>query len=94
MQLPEWVDPIIWDAYLEMRKKIRKPATDYAQKLVIRKLERLWDAGHHPSDVLEQSILMSWQDVYKINQPFEDRKSEELNRELRAGTGPQVRRIN
>jgi hypothetical protein len=94
MTLPDWIDPLIWSEYLEMRKNIRKPATEYAQKLAIRKLEQIWsEKGQHPSDVLENCILCSWQGIYPIPERFEDRKAEELNRELRAGAGPVTRRI-
>jgi hypothetical protein len=51
--------------YLEMRKKIRKPATGKAIQLVREKLKRFG-----PEEVqikhLEQSILNGWQDVYPL----------------------------
>ena len=51
--------------YLEMRKKMRKPATGKAIQLVREKLKRFG-----PEEVqikhLEQSILNGWQDVYPL----------------------------
>lgn len=61
--LPETVKKEIWVAFLEMRKTIKKPATPYAQKLIIKKLERL---GGDPNRLLEQSIENSWQDIYAL----------------------------
>jgi hypothetical protein len=46
-----------------MRKIIKKPATPYAQKLIIKKLGRL---GGDPNRLLEQSIENSWQDIYAL----------------------------
>lgn len=51
--------------YLEMRKKIRKPATGKAIQLVREKLKRF---GTEEVQIkhLEQSILNGWQDVYPL----------------------------
>ena len=64
--LPGWIDFNIWHDYLEMRKKIRKPATLKAQELIIKKLERLKLSGQDPNRVLEQSIENSWQGVFPM----------------------------
>ena len=53
--------------YLEMRKKIRKPASDRAIELVKKKLSRLSDGNDELAiDILNQSVLNSWQDVYPL----------------------------
>jgi hypothetical protein len=55
-----------WGDFLEMRKKIRKPATDRAKDLILKKL--------HKDDIkmamarLEQSIVNGWQDVYPLKE--------------------------
>lgn len=64
--LPEWIPTGAWQAYLEMRKKLRKPPTDRASQLVIAELLKLKNQGHSPIAVLEQSIRNSWQDVYPL----------------------------
>jgi len=48
--------------FLEMRKKNKKPTTDRAQELILKKLheQQLYTA----ITMLEQSILNNWQDVY------------------------------
>lgn len=61
--LPEKINSETWQAYLEMRKAIRKPATKHAQKLIIKKLLTMKD---DPNLVLEQSIQNSWQGVFDL----------------------------
>ncbi|MBE3142231.1 MAG: hypothetical protein IMZ53_16800, partial [Thermoplasmata archaeon] len=38
--LPDFIDKKTWDAFLEMRKQKKEPATDYSQKLIINKLTK------------------------------------------------------
>ena len=69
--LPDWISthpPLLaaWNAYLEMRKKIRKPATARAMIMACNKLENLRDQGQLPVAVLNQSVLKCWTDVYPL----------------------------
>ena len=64
--LPDWIPQETWDAFLQMRKRIKKPATDYAIKLIIAKLERFKSNGQDVKQVLEKSITSGWQDVFEI----------------------------
>jgi hypothetical protein len=64
--LPEWIDRKVWDSYEDMRKKIRKPMTDEARILAVGKLKKLESQGHHHEDVLNQSILNSWQGLFEV----------------------------
>lgn len=67
--LPEWIDPDVWQGFEEMRRKIRKPLTDYARRLIVRQLERIWREYHHPpAEVLEQSIMLGYQGVFPLKQ--------------------------
>ena len=61
--LPESIKKETWEAYLEMRKLIKKPATLNAQKSIIGKLLKM---NGNPNDVLQQSIDSSWQNVYEL----------------------------
>jgi len=61
--LPEKINKETWDAYLEMRKSIKKPATIHAQKLIIKELEKM---KHDPNLILEQSIKNSWQGIFEL----------------------------
>ncbi|MEN9671037.1 MAG: hypothetical protein RL018_1314 [Pseudomonadota bacterium] len=70
--LPDWMPLETWEAFLAMRKRIKKPPTDYAMKLLIDKLAKFKANGQNIQAVLEKSITSSWQDVFEINerQPF------------------------
>lgn len=56
----------LWLAFVEMRKKIRKPLTDHGGELIRRELAKLQAQGHDPIEVLEQSIRNDWQDVFPV----------------------------
>lgn len=62
----EWIDPESWDAFREMRKKIKAPMTPYAEKLIVRELVKLKSCGHDPQACLDQSIANCWRDVFPL----------------------------
>lgn len=64
--LPEWVDAKAWAGFVAMRKTIKKPLTEHALPLAIKKLEKLRSLGHDPKAVLEQSTFHSWQGLFEI----------------------------
>ena len=57
-----------WKAFVEMRKKINKPMTDYAMKLRVKDLVKFMEAGHDPIEVLNQSVCSCWQDLYAVKE--------------------------
>lgn len=69
--LPDWVpkDEIL--AFVKMRKTIKKPLTVYGFKLAIGKLKRLYDEGEDIKEVLNQSILNSWQGLFPVKKSKE-----------------------
>lgn len=92
IEIPDWLDAQTWQDFEDMRRKLRKPLTDAARRLAIRKLESLYrEYGHRPKDVLEQSILNGWQSLWPLCQGRRDRRDEEWRRELNAGNGPDGR---
>jgi hypothetical protein len=62
---PEWVPSKEWTAYLDMRDRIGRSATAYAQTLLVRKLDHLRAAGETVATVLKQSTVGEWTDLYK-----------------------------
>lgn len=64
--LPDWIPLETWAAFLEMRKKIKKPPTEHAIGLLIAKLDRFRQQGQDIQAILEKSITSSWQDVFEI----------------------------
>jgi len=66
VEIPEWISKETWDAFVEMRKVIKKPMTDRAMTLMVGKLEKLKYLGQNVTEVLNQSILNNWSDVYEV----------------------------
>ena len=64
--LPEWLDRVAWDSWLEMRRKKKVPATPRAMELAIGRLSTLRAAGHDPVAVLDQSTLSGWTSLYEV----------------------------
>lgn len=64
--LPDWVPKQPWDDFLEMRKKIRKPLTSAAMQLAVNKLEKLKQEGYDLKEVINQSVLNSWQGFFPL----------------------------
>ena len=65
LELPEWLNKTDWNDFVEMRKKLKKPMTDRAVKLMLSKLETMKNKGIDTSEVLQKSILANWSDVYE-----------------------------
>lgn len=58
---------LAFDSYLEMRKKIKKPATEKAIELVKTKLKTLANGSELLAiQILNQSTLNSWVDIYPL----------------------------
>jgi hypothetical protein len=68
MDIPDWIDSDAWCGFVAMRKSIKKPLTERAQKLIIGELLKLKTKGHDPNQSLDQSTLNSWLDVYPVKQ--------------------------
>lgn len=63
-QLPMWLPIEAWEAYLEMRAKIKKPLTDYGKRLALKRLGKLVTEGHDPAELLEECVFKNWLDFY------------------------------
>ena len=66
--LPDWIPLETWNAFLDMRKRIKKPATDFAKKLIVGKLQKFKDQGQDVVAILEKSITSGWQDVFELKE--------------------------
>jgi len=55
-----------WNDFLEMRKKMKSPPTQNAQKLLVMELVKLQENGNEPNKVLEQSIMNNWKGVFAL----------------------------
>jgi hypothetical protein len=61
--------------FLEMRKKIKKPMTDRAFNMFLKKLDELAATDEMKIKLLDQSILHNWQTVYPLKQEQKQDKS-------------------
>ena len=68
VEIPDWVPGEPWQAFVDMRraKGKRAPFTVAAAKGVLASLGKLRDQGHDPAEVLQQSVVNGWSDVYPI----------------------------
>lgn len=64
---PEWVPLEAWNAYVEMRRAIKRPLTKWAAVLAVRTLETLKVQGHDPQAVLDQSVFNAWQGLFPVH---------------------------
>ncbi|MDM1758168.1 replication protein [Acinetobacter sp. 256-1] len=60
-ELPNSIDRDLWNQFVEMRTSIKKPLTENAVKLILKKLESF---GVLANQSLENSIIGSYQGVY------------------------------
>lgn len=64
VEVPEWISGEVWEEFVRMRNRIRKPLTPYAAELIISKLEKF---GPSLADqILEQSIMSCWAGVFPL----------------------------
>lgn len=66
IDLPDWLNKEMWDAYLEMRKKIKSIPTGYAIKLILEKLVKFKNDGVDPNEILKQSIMNNYKGVFPL----------------------------
>ena len=64
--LPAWIPADAWTEFKRMRKSIKKPMTEYAETLMLKRLKAFVDAGQDAQAVLDQSIMNCWQTVYEL----------------------------
>ncbi len=65
-QLPNFIDKNLFDSFVEMRNKIKKPLTDKAKELLLKDLTRFENLKSGNANIaLENSIKNSWQGVFE-----------------------------
>ena len=52
--------------FIKMRQRIRKPMTNYALSLMLKKLDKMATSADVKILILNQSIVNGWQDVYEL----------------------------
>lgn len=66
--LPVCIPVREWEEFVEMRKGIKKPLTEYAAKKAVALLERLHGEGEPIDQVLQNSIDNCWQGLFPVKQ--------------------------
>lgn len=83
--LPEWINPELWFAFMEVRKAKKAPNTEYAKKLLVNEIKKLQEFGANPNEIINQSILRGWTGVF----PLKDNNGHNGNGYNQAGPMPQ-----
>lgn len=65
-EIPSWVPPEPWAAFVEMRRAGKSPFTEQAMRLAVADLEKLRDAGCDPGAVLNQSVMRAWRGLFAV----------------------------
>lgn len=65
--LPEWIDLKLWEHFVASRSALKKPLTNGACELVVKKLEGFKAEGLDPDQLLRTAIEKGWLTVYPPN---------------------------
>ena len=63
--LPPWIDPKVWKAWEDHRRKLRFAMTDYARSLLVKKLSGFRDRGVDPNYAIDHAIEKGWRGFYE-----------------------------
>lgn len=66
--LPDWINKELWNAFKEMRKKLKKPVTDKGEELLLKRLIELRETGNEANKVLERTIENSWTGFFPLSE--------------------------
>lgn len=64
--LPSYIDPELWSAFVESRKAMKVPFTPAAEKLVVRKLMKMYSEGWDANASLEKSAIYGYRGVFEV----------------------------
>lgn len=84
VDLPDWIPLENWNAFIENRKQLKKPATEKAIKLLIAKLETFKNQGHNIAEILDQSTISGWSGVFLVNKASKQNSGSQHQDQIRA----------
>ena len=73
-------------AFSEMRSKLKKPLTAYAMKLAISKLQKLSTRKDEQLEIINNSVVNSWQSFYELKKEVKQSGENQLNFTKEDGT--------
>jgi DNA-binding transcriptional regulator YhcF (GntR family) len=85
VDLPEWLPAEPWAAFKKMRKAMKVPFTDDAERGIIADLDALRGEGHCPTKLLMKAVKRGWRGVF----PDEDTKAT-INRQSKPLTATEL----
>lgn len=68
-------------SFVEMRKKLKHEMTDHALDLMLRKLGRFSNDAGIQEQIINQSILHSWTDIYELQESNKTKKPKQFDYE-------------
>lgn len=74
--IPTWIDLKVWDAFIEMRTRIKAKPTERAIAMLISELEKFKAQGMDPNEILKQSIMNNWRGVFPLKNQRRDLSTE------------------
>ena len=74
-KIPEFINPEIWKDFEAMRKQVKRPMSERAKKLIVARLQKFGE--DKANEILEQSIVNCWQDVYPLKADKNNNKEDE-----------------
>ena len=63
--IPLGVEPGLWEEFLSMRKTLKAVNSDRAITALTNKIEKFGQQNHDVNEIIENSLVSSWKDVYK-----------------------------
>lgn len=67
------------EEFLKMRKSIKKPMTNKAMELLLKKLNKMTCKNDEKVAILNQSIFNSWQGIFPLKEGIQDGRKEQPN---------------
>lgn len=62
--LPEWIPENLWNDFVKNRKTAKKPLSEHAKDLAVRKLDKFKAEGYDVTMLLEETVLRGWQSFF------------------------------
>lgn len=90
IELPEWIDRQTWADFEEMRRSIKKPMTDRARRIAVKRLAEFREAGFTSEEVLEHCILNCYQGVFAPRVDQRSARNGAVLAEINVGSGPTI----
>lgn len=81
---------LVLNAFEEHRKKLKKPMTDYAKKLLVNKLSKMASTEQEQIAILNQSIENGWQGIFPLGG---EKKNQSYNRPTAADMAEQAKQL-